>query len=154
MEPMILPFATRLVAHLAASRRKGFTFHRAWHLATLEVIPQSSELPWPMRETKNVMAHAYARRGRFAATGFGIDDPDGRVFDANLEVHELLKREEPYTAPTFEGTRRCGSGDGCSEPAREGGYLCQTHAEEIKAAYARAQYRSRVEVEMGLGAMA
>lgn len=130
---MTRPYFTLVGEHLAQTRRDhpNMSAAAAWGRA-MKAHPAPSAIggftPEVMEFARKRFALGYYRQSDGSA---GILAPEGAV--------------QTVTFPDGPAVRRCGSGEGCPVAAREGGYLCDRHAEEIQRAMGNAQYRGRGE---------
>jgi hypothetical protein len=120
------PYFTRVGEHLAASRRENplMSFAGAWTRA-LKAHPCPGTIqgfsPDVMDFARRQFSTGYYRQS-LGSAGLLAEDRGGYV----------------STIPPEATARRCGSGEGCQEDAREGGFLCLRHAEEIRGSRSHA----------------
>lgn len=130
---MTRPYFTLVGEHLAQTRRDHplMSAAAAWARA-MKALPSPSSVggftPEVMEFARKRFALGFYRQSDGSA---GMLAPEGKT--------------EVVGFPDAPVARRCGSGEGCSDPAREGGWLCARHHTTIQRAFAGAEYRGRGE---------
>lgn len=130
---MSVPYFTLVGNHLAETRRENpnMSAAGAWARA-LRAFPKPPEYlgfsAAVMEFARQRFALGYYRQS-LGSAGLLAEERDGYV----------------STVPPAAPARRCGSGEGCREDARPGGYLCARHFAEIDAAVGRSEYRGQGE---------
>jgi hypothetical protein len=120
----LIPFATRLADHLAASRSQGLSFDLAWKRATTDEKPEPDAFDWPIEFTRRVMRQGYGR--------VQIGSRGGSNMPALMERDRIYK--DPALRAEIAIERRCGwGGDPCKAEARDGGWLCAEHSAILHA---------------------
>lgn len=116
-----LPWATRIAAHLADSRRHSLPFEQAWAQA-LAAIP-------PKRHGDDGWNPATLK---FAEAKFRLGYNRKHALGTTFSLEGRLFTDPPATPIACAVERRCGWGGGCNSESREGGWLCPVHSERLQ----------------------